>query len=164
MRDVYLPLGARGDVDAVVAGAVVADELDGGGEGGEQLGVDEASDGEGGEGAEDGDDAVEGAGLGFLDEIGAVVGFGSDEVGVFGEGFPVFLGRLAVEVSIELGQRLKIEVSHLLVYLAEEQDLRLLVGCHDVLLPTDVNRDEIANAKLARKSFSSACSIEVSRI
>lgn len=79
--DADLALGAGLDVDLVVPRAVVADELAGRGQGVEELGVQAAGNGDGRGGAVDGHDAVEGAGLGFLDEGGAVGGFGGYDGG-----------------------------------------------------------------------------------
>ena len=105
VRDVDLALGAGGDVDTVVASAIVAYELDGRWERREQLGVDQTGDGERGKGAEDGDDAIERAGLGLLDEVVTVVGLGRYQVGVFRQCLPVFLGRFTKGLSVGSDQR-----------------------------------------------------------
>ena len=96
-------LRAGVDVDLVVAGAVVADELARGGQGVQDGRIDEAGDGDGFKGAVDGDDAVECAGLDLFDEIIAVGGFGLHNGCDIGQRGPVVLntmrgGNLASEI------------------------------------------------------------------
>lgn len=70
----------------------MADELARGGQGVEDLGVDAAGDGRGGEGAVDGVQVGEVVGGAFGEEIRAVGGGGRYDFGVLGEGFPVVVG------------------------------------------------------------------------
>ena len=90
--DADVPVCAGGDIDLVVAGAVVADEAAGGGQGVEELGVDGPRGDDGVESAVDGDDAGKGAGGALIEEGGAVGGLGFYDVGDLGEGRPVVMG------------------------------------------------------------------------
>jgi hypothetical protein len=91
IRDANTARGARGDIDLIVSGAVMCQELQGRGQRGQQRRVDEPRYADGAEGAVRYDDAVEGAGLRFGDEGGAVVGFGGYELADLGEGGPLFV-------------------------------------------------------------------------
>lgn len=79
-------------VDLVVARSVVRAETQGFGERGDEVFVPDAGDVDGAEGAVGDQDVVEGARLAFLDEVGAVGGFGFDEFGDFAEGVPGGVG------------------------------------------------------------------------
>lgn len=74
-----MSVSAGWDVDLVVPRPIVADKLNAFGEGLDELFVDAAGDFDAGEGAVQGDDAVEGARLALFDEIGAVGGLGSEK-------------------------------------------------------------------------------------
>lgn len=71
---------------------IVADKLEGLGQGTQQLSVDAACDADGGKGAVGGRDAVKGPRLGLSDEIFAVSGLRRDNLGNGREGGPSVVG------------------------------------------------------------------------
>lgn len=84
--------GAGVDIDLVVAGSVVGAELEGFGQGVDEFFVPDAGDVDAGEGPVGDEDVVEASRVAFLDEVGAVGGFGGDEICYLGERVPGFVG------------------------------------------------------------------------